>query len=308
MRFDLLAETATDLASFGTLPFRVDAPAQQRVPYVFNSPHSGNRYPPRLLAASGLSALDLRRSEDVAVDALFASVVPQGAPMLAANFPRAWLDVNREPYELDPRLFDERLPAHANTRSSRVVGGLGTIARLVAENMPIYAERPTLAEGLARVDAVYRPYHARLHGLMRDTAATFGHAVLVDCHSMPSQAAGQTTGNDNGPRHDIVVGDRYGVSCNGAISRLLMDEFAALGYAVARNKPYAGGFITEHYGKPLRGLHAVQIEINRALYLDEARMVPGPGFAALEADIATVMARLMALPDADFAPHLMAAE
>ncbi|MEL6503960.1 MAG: N-formylglutamate amidohydrolase [Pseudomonadota bacterium] len=285
-------------------PFVVEAPAEQRVPFVFNSPHSGRHYPSSLLNNARLDAVQIRRSEDVMVDRLFEGMPRLGAPLLKACFPRAWLDVNREPYELDPKLFAERLPAHANTHSMRVLGGLGTIPRLVAENMPIYATAPSLAEGLDRVEQVYRPYHETLRGLLSKTLMLFGYGVLVDCHSMPSQGG-------RGERHnrpDIIIGDRYGTSCNGDISRALLDQFAALGYSVARNKPYAGGFITEHYGRPLKGLHAVQIEINRALYMQETTLALRDGFDALQQDIETVMNRVVSLPDGQFSPVAQAAE
>jgi len=295
---------ARDFETDGVMPFRVHAPADQRVPFVFNSPHSGRTYPKSLRDASRLNDLDIRRSEDVLVDQLFASVVAIGAPLLAANFPRAWLDVNREPYELDPKLFREKLPAHANCRSMRVAGGLGTIPRLVAENVPIYRKSPTLAEGLQRIDGVYRPYHDTLRKIMATTAVQFGYAVLVDCHSMPS------TGNksDAKNRPDIIIGHRYGTSCNGDISRTLIQQFDSLGYNVARNKPYAGGFITEHYGKPLKGLHAVQIEINRALYVNEQTLQPHAGFGRLSQDIYTIMSHLVSMPDGALAQSPLAAE
>lgn len=274
------------------------------MPFVFNSPHSGRLYPGSFLAASKLSSLDIRRSEDVFVDQLFSGVVALGAPLLAAQFPRAWLDVNREPYELDPKLFTENLPAHANIRSMRVAGGLGTVPRLVAENVEIYRQRPSLDEAMGRIENIYRPYHETLRGLMARASVTFGHAILVDCHSMPSSGAR----NEGQSRPDIIIGDRYGTSCNGDISRGLMRRFAELGYSVTRNKPYAGGFITEHYGRPLKGLHAVQIEINRGLYVNEKTLEPTVGFQALAEDIKAVMAYVMSLPDAGFYGESIAAE
>nr|WP_156798504.1 N-formylglutamate amidohydrolase [Ahrensia sp. R2A130] len=288
-------------------PFLVERPAQQRVPFVFNSPHSGDYYPPNFLAASRLSALDLRRSEDLAVDRLFSGVVALGAPLLRARFPRAWLDVNREPYELDPKLFRERLPGHANVHSLRVGGGLGTIPRLISENLPIYENPPTLDQGLERVNAVYRPYHDALRRMMAQTAVEFGFAVLVDCHSMPSAQPVQNHAN-RASRPDIIVGDRYGTACNGEISRQIMQGFSDLGYSVVRNKPYAGGFITEHYGRPAKGLHAVQIEINRALYMNERDLELTDGFPALCGDIDKVMAQLIAIPDAELPAQRLAAE
>ena len=280
-------------------PFAVSRPAEQRIPFVVNSPHSGRSYPEAFLRRSRLDARAVRRSEDAWVDLLLSEAVPLGAPVLQANFPRAWLDVNREPFELDPAMFDGPLPAHANSRSIRVAGGLGTIPRVVAEGQPIYAGRLSVREGLRRIEEVYRPYHETLRRLMARTCLRFGYAVLLDCHSMPS-AVGRGAGG--GARPDVVVGDRYGTSCAPALSRALMDAFAARGYRTTRNKPYAGGFITEHYGRPLKGLHAVQIEINRALYMDETTLEPGAGFEALREDLGAVLAEVSARPDRELYP------
>ncbi len=284
--------------------FSVSAPAEQRVPFVFNSPHSGRYYPNSLLAASRLTPPQLRCSEDLYVDQLFSNVVEIGAPLLSANFPRAWLDVNREPYELDPKLFSEKLPGHANIRSMRVSGGLGTIPRLVAEHMPIYDTAPTLEEALDRVELIYRPYHETLRKLLAKTVMEFGHAVLVDCHSMPSSGSK----SEDQSRPDIIIGDRYGTSCHGSISHELIIRFSELGYSVTRNKPYAGGFITEHYGRPLKGFHAVQIEINRSLYVDELTLLPKAGFETLKEDIRNVLNYLVSIPDSRFEPTPIAAE
>ena len=285
-------------------PFDIVRPAQQRVPFVFNSPHSGRAYPDEMIKNSRLTAHSLRQSEDVFVDHLFDCVVEIGAPLLRARFPRAWLDVNREPYELDPQLFSERLPAHANTRSVRVAGGLGTIPRLVAENQPIYSTPPTLEEATLRIESVYRPYHQTLRHLIAETVVEFGHATLIDCHSMPSRGARK----EGGSRPDVIIGDRYGTSCNGSISRELMKRFEEHGYSVARNKPYAGGFITEHYGRPLKGLNAVQIELNRSLYMDESTLRVHNGYPRLAADIRSVIQSVVSLPDINFAPYSAAAE
>jgi len=285
-------------------PFKVLQPAQQRVPFVFNAPHSGRVYPEELRTASQLTAQQLRRSEDVLVDHLFDCVIEVGAPLLVAQFPRAWLDVNREPYELDPKLFTERLPGHANIRSMRVSGGLGTVPRLVAENLAIYQQSLPLSDALHRIETVYRPYHETLRRLMAKSVVDFGYAVLVDCHSMPSRGSR----GENTKRPDIIIGDRYGTSCSGDISRNLIRRFADRGYSVARNKPYAGGFITEHYGRPIKGLHAIQIEINRALYLDETTLRPTAGFDALREDIAAIMAHFVSLPDSGFEAAPIAAE
>ena len=247
-------------------PFEVIEPPRLLAPLVFDSPHSGSRYPRAFLAASRLDPLTLRRSEDAFVDELFRPCVALGAPLLRARFPRAFLDLNREPFELDPRMFDGPLPDYVNTRSLRVAAGLGTIPRVVGDAQPIYRGRVPVAEALARVAALHRPYHQRLAGLIERTRARFGLAILIDCHSMPSTLA-------EGSPVDIVLGDRFGTSAAGWIVDALEVALLQRGYRVRRNKPYAGGFITEHYGSPASARHAVQIEINRALYMDERRIV-----------------------------------
>jgi N-formylglutamate amidohydrolase len=276
--------------------FRIERPAINRVPFVFNSPHSGSVYFKEFLAASQLDAKALRRSEDFLVDELFEGVVALGAPLLAAEFPRAWLDVNREPYELDPCMFDGPLPAFANTKSARVNGGLGTIARIVSENEEIYQRKLNIAEGLHRIDAYYKPYHSALRVLLAKAVVQFGYGVLIDCHSMPS-SHGNAPVHSVRSRADFVLGDRHGTSCAPIIIHSASEFLRDLGYRVAINKPYAGGFITEHYGRPHNGLHALQVEINRALYMDEVELVKNAGFERLKADLSVFSARLMAVPD-----------
>lgn len=261
-------------------PHIIVAPDVQTVPFVFCSPHSGKIYPDEFLAQSRLDALSLRKSEDAFVDELFACVARLGAPLLSARFPRAFLDVNREPYELDPELFDEPLPDYANSLSVRVAGGLGTIARIVADGEEIYKDRLKLGAALARVEQLYIPFHSTLTTLIETTRTNFGYAVLIDCHSMPSGA--MTTG---GARPDFVLGDRFGASSDARITRILREGLSEFGYDVQMNRPYAGGYITEHYGRPARGVHAVQIEMNRGLYLDEQKIKPSRNFATLEAQL-----------------------
>ncbi len=285
-------------------PFEIVAPADQRIPFVFNSPHSGRAYPADFLKASRLDERSIRRSEDTYVDELFMAVVPLGAPLMRAHFPRAWLDVNREPYELDPGMFDGELPAYANIRSMRVAGGLGTIARVVSENVEIYAEPIAVAEALTRIETVYKPYHAALEALLETTRQRFGYAVLVDCHSMPSSvrvAPGRM-------RADFVLGDRYGAACAPEIAEAAAAILADLGYLVARNKPYAGGYNTEHYGRPAEGLHALQVEINRGLYMNERSFQPTSDFLRVAADIAAFARALSELPDGRLGPVGLAAE
>ncbi|MEM5474674.1 N-formylglutamate amidohydrolase [Hoeflea sp. AS60] len=285
-------------------PFEIHRPLEQTEPFVFNSPHSGRIYPESFLNVSRLDRLSIRRSEDHYVDELFASVVQLGAPMLAAQFPRAWLDVNREPYELDPRMFDGPLPPFANIGSMRVAGGLGTIPRLVAENMDIYRGRLSVEEGLSRIERVYRPYHANLRRIIAQTHVQFGKAILIDCHSMPANV--RVAGGNRRP--DIIIGDRFGASAAHDLSRAAVSFLSGLGYHVVRNKPYAGGFITEHYGRPARGLHALQIEINRGLYVDETSLEKTPGFDLLKADLWEFSSQMMAYVREGLSEDRLAAE
>jgi N-formylglutamate amidohydrolase len=260
------------------------------VPLVFNSPHSGRIYPQAFLAASRLDPFALRRSEDAYVEELFAFVTGLGAPLLYAHFPRAYLDVNREPYELDPALFRDGLPHYANTQSVRVVGGLGTIARIVSESDEIYREPLTVGAALERINRLYTPYHETLSCLLDEAKRDFGFSVLVDCHSMPSNPIAE----QGGVRPDFVLGDRFGTSCSAEITRLAAGHLKAQGYAVALNKPYAGGYITEHYGRPHRGQHALQIEINRALYMDETSFERSAEFERLRGGLEAMVLALIA--------------
>src|SRR5690242_1320961 len=221
-------------------PFEILEPAEWTAPVVFNSPHSGRVYPGTFLSASRLDLSTLRRSEDSFVDELILGVVGSGIPLMRAHFPRCYVDVNREPYELDPRMFDGRLPSFANTRSMRVAGGLGTVARVVGDAQEIYHQRIPIDDALRRIEGLYKPYHRALRRLLTRVHRDFGAAVLVDCHSMPSTAGAK----DDRPRADIVLGDRYGTSCVPIVSEVIEATFRELGYVVSRNKPYAGGFIT----------------------------------------------------------------
>ncbi|MDQ4134790.1 MAG: N-formylglutamate amidohydrolase, partial [Pseudomonadota bacterium] len=264
-------------------PFIVHEPTRHTAPFIFNAPHAGAVYPAAFLTASRLDALSLRRSEDAFVDVLFSGVVSLGAPLMVARFPRAYLDVNREPYELDPKMFSGRLPSFANVRSLRVAGGLGTIPRVVSDAANIYKGPLSVQEGLERIEQIYRPYHDTLRRLLAQTHVAFGIAVLIDCHSMPSNIRG---GGASRVRPDFVLGDRFGSSCMPELTDRAAKALQALGYTVCRNKPYAGGFITEHYGRPARNLHALQIEVNRALYMDEQSLAPHAGFDRLSRDLA----------------------
>lgn len=290
---------------FGTQEaFEIRMPSRQSVPFVFNSPHSGRTYPQRFIAMSRLDATSIRRSEDFFVDELFAAATDLGAPMMLAHFPRAYLDVNREPYELDPKMFKQNLPPYANFRSIRVAGGLGTVPRVVAEGQSIYGAKLSLSEAMMRIDGIYKPYHNQLRGVLARTHRQFGCAVLIDCHSMPSSVR---LGND-GLRPDFILGDRFGTSASQAITQTAHQALADMGYLVTANKPYAGGFITEHYGRPAKGLHALQIEVNRGLYFDEKRLRKKVGFDALAQDLSAVIEKLVALPLDRLTDYSLAAE
>ncbi len=285
-------------------PFEILAPVEQALPFIVNTPHSGRVYPEAFVAMARLDSLGLRRSEDSFVDLLFGHVSALGVPLLKANFPRAYLDVNREPYELDPRMFDGRLPSFANTRSMRVAGGLGSIPRIVGDGQEIYRERLSVADAMHRIDTIYRPYHRALRSLLQQTHRRFGEAILFDCHSMPSASLG----TDTMPRPDIVLGDRYGTSCAAVLIDSVQAALEELGYHVARNRPYAGGFITEHYGQPASSIHVLQIEINRALYMNEETLEPKPQFAAIAGDMMTMLDRTAHLLAETANPWQQAAE
>ena len=290
------AATWVDLERAGidgelTPPIILARPSRQTTPIVFCSPHSGRTYPTPFLAMSRLSSLALRRSEDAYVDQLFATAVVHGAPLVAACFPRAYLDVNREPLELDPKLIDGPLPPSANTASARVAGGLGTVPRLVADGEDIYAGRLPVEAVILRIERLYKPFHETLAGVLADTVAQFGVAVLVDCHSMPSAAVGSGAAL----RPHFVIGDRFGTSCAPEVTRTITRFLTSGGYDVQANRPYAGGFITEHYGRPQARVHAVQIEINRALYLDETTLALRPHFSAFAAVIDGLVSRAAAM-------------
>ena len=301
--------------------FDVLQPATQSVPLVFASPHSGQHYPDDLMAASPLPELLLRRSADNFVDALFSAAPAHGAPLLRAAYARAYLDLNREPWELDPGMFAEDLPSHVNTTSLRVAGGLGTIPRLAADGRDIYCGKLDFAEVGQRLNNVYFPYHHCLARMLEDCQRAFGHCLLIDCHSMPSSSgtAGSGAGNGVGTakgtaqvaahrRADIVLGDRFGTACAPELIDCVHDVLSGLGFAVQRNNPYAGGFTTYHYGRPGVGVHALQIEINRHLFMDEDEVVPTPGMARMEAAMTAVIEALCRLPGAYFAPQRAAAE
>ncbi|MCH9765210.1 MAG: N-formylglutamate amidohydrolase [Alphaproteobacteria bacterium] len=283
-------------------PFRVARPAAQTAPFVFCSPHSGRTYPQYFLDQSRLDATQLRKSEDAFVDELYDCAPAFGAPLIAANFPRAYLDVNREPFELDPDLFAEPLPDFANMHSIRVAGGLGTIARVVADGEEIYEHRLRFGAALERIERLYRPFHEALESLLAETRNQFGFAILIDCHSMPSNLMTHNVSM----RPDFVIGDRFGAACDPRLTNLVSEYVSDLGYEVFLNRPYAGGYITEHYGRPKSGIHALQLELNRCLYLDEPRIEKTDGFDAVRTDIAHIVGRLIEAAPRQLVPRAAA--
>jgi N-formylglutamate amidohydrolase len=280
-------------------PFRIERPAVQSAPFVFASPHSGRLYPPGFVASTRLGALSLRRSEDAYADELFAGVAHLGAPLIAAEFPRVYIDVNRGASELDAQMFDAALNLEVDAASARVAAGLGVIPRIVRDGAEIYRAKLAPSEAETRIVRLYRPYHAALAALVEETFARFGAAVVVDCHSMPSGPAVPA----------IVFGDCHGASASLSLLRHAERVFEEAGFSTARNAPYAGGFTTHHYARRETGIHALQIEINRTLYLDEDQVERGPRFAEIRARLTAALARLMAFDvDALRPPRPLAAE
>ncbi len=283
------------LAHLHAEPFAIFEPARRTAPFVFASPHSGRLYPSSFVAASRLGPIGLRRSEDAFVDELFMGAIACGAPLIAARFPRAYLDVNRAPGELDSSMFDAPLGVSNDPAGPRVQAGLGVIPRIVRDGAEIYRRRLAPSEAEERLAKLYHPYHAALSRLVEQTRAQFGFAVLVDCHSMPSAAAVP----------DVVLGDRYGISAGASLMRAAERMFERHGFSSARNSPYAGGYTTHLYGRPGRGVHALQVEINRSLYLDEERVARGSRFAEVQTRIAGVLADLMAMDVSQLRPAAM---
>lgn len=282
-------------------PFEILTDGEQRVALVLSSPHSGMDYPAEFLAASRLDPLTLRRSEDSFVDEIFAAAPALGAPLLRARFPRAFLDPNREPYELDPAMFEDALPDYVNGRSPRVRVGLGTIARIVASGEEIYRRRLHFSDAVERIERLYHPYHRALRQLLAATQEKFGRYILLDCHSMPS-ASGSPERAAQRNRVDIVLGDCHGTACHAIVTETAHRVLRDKGYTLARNIPYAGGFTTLHYGKPASGGHSLQIEISRGLYMNERTFQRKPHFARLANDMRDLVAALAAIDPAALIP------
>ena len=257
-------------------------------PFVFASPHSGDRYPADMAPAPGLDPASLRSAGDALVDRLIAPGLERGATLILGRTARAYVDLNRAPDDLDPVLIEG---LDGRTGSPRAAAGYGVIPRLTGDGRPLYDRRLGRDEAEARIARVHAPYHAALDDLMQAARTRHGEAVLVDWHSMPSRAT-LGVGGARGP--DVVLGDRHGSSCAAALTRRLRRAFEALGWRVALNQPYSGGWTTQRWGRPADGFHAIQIELNRALYLDEATLEPGRGWSRCAAGTARVIAELLA--------------
>jgi len=284
----------TDRARYSMPPYRLALPDGGCEPFVVASPHSGRFYPPHFRRMSRLPLSALRRSEDCFVDRLAADAPAHGMPLLTAVYPRAYVDLNRGPDDLDPLLFDggqERM--RPDPLNERVASGLGVLARVVASDMPIYPAPLPFSEASRRLKAVYHPYHERLDALLDDALHEHGWCCLIDLHSMPSTMLAESYIESRLP--DVVLGDRYGASCTSALTGLVEERFRAMNYSVVRNRPYAGGYCTMRHGRPASNRHAIQIEINRALYMDEDCLAVKPEFSEVARDIGCVLDSLSEL-------------
>jgi len=268
-----------------TMPLRPDSSV------IFASPHSGRDYPAEFLRRTILDAHTIRSSEDAFVDELFATAPMQGAPLLVARVPRAFIDFNRAEDELDPALI---AGAPRRPINPRINSGLGVIPRVVANGRAIYAGKLPLSEAEDRLARYWRPWHSRIDSLMSSAVARYGEAILIDCHSMPHEALDGAAFAGR-PRPQVVLGDRFGASARGDIVDGIEAAFAAAGFRVARNAPFAGAFSAERYGRPAERRHVVQIEIDRAIYLDERRIEKGPGFADAKRRLALVISEIAAI-------------
>ncbi|NRA31302.1 MAG: N-formylglutamate amidohydrolase [Parvularculaceae bacterium] len=262
-------------------------PKSWRHPVLFCSPHAGRDYPRKLLSQSPLPLETLRRSEDAYVDQLLPDFITDLVPVLEAKFPRLFVDVNRSPRELDPTLFAGPLEDTSESRSNRVLAGFGVIPKLAADGRNIYPSRLPSSEAKARLRHCYKPYHEALRSLLKEAKRLFPQVLIIDWHSMPSAASSA------GTLADIVLGDMHGASCLDDDAELVEDAFRCEGFSVARNTPYAGGFVANHYGAPMDGVGVLQVEINRGLYLDERRVARSRTFASFAERIDQVLDRIL---------------
>lgn len=263
------------------LSYTLHMPENPQTSVVFASPHSGRAYTAAFRQASVLDGMQIRSSEDAYVDMLFADVPAYGAPLLMANAPRAYVDLNRGAEELDPALVQG---VRRQGLNARISSGLGVIPRVVAGARPIYRGKISLSEAQRRLAEVWFPYHNRLQHLLNSNLSRFGQALLIDCHSMPHEAVRNVS--KAGRRPEIVLGDRHGAASAGSIVDCVAEAFEQQGFSVARNTPFAGAYITQHYGRPTYHQHVVQVEIDRSLYMNEAQVRPNGQFDEVRARLA----------------------
>ena len=260
-------------------------PETRTTSVIFASPHSGRDYTDAFLRLAVLDAETIRSSEDAFVDLLYADAPKFGAPLLSAKAPRAYMDLNRGLDEMDAALI---AGVQRVSQNPRVASGLGIVPRVVANGRPIYAGKLTLQDAHSRVANYWRPYHDALQTLIDQSHTAFGEAILIDCHSMPHEAMDGINTPGVG-RPEVVIGDRFGAAASPAVVEHVESAFAAAGFRVAHNMPFAGAYIAQHYGRPSCRQHVVQIEIDRALYMDEATLELTAGFDVLRAALSGVM-------------------
>lgn len=262
-------------------------PRMPKAPVVFASPHSGTLYPRDLMDRLSLPLLNLRRTEDAFVDQLFSNAPEKGAVLIKANYARSYVDLNRDARELDEEMFSDGLPRTAGMPGTRVKAGLGCLPKVGSTGEVFYKAPLTKLQGVRRLELVHDAYHQRLKSELEAFKETWPEHILIDCHSMPSRQPGRPK------MPDIVLGDRFGSSCSGRLTGLTERFFRKAGYTVARNAPYAGGYTTRAYGRPRRGAHVLQIEINRGLYLDEQTVEKGSGFVAMQKTVSNFIEYLV---------------
>ncbi len=268
--------------------FTLRSPSVCTTSVMFASPHSGRNYPKTFLKQTVLDELSVRSSEDAYVDDLISAAPDLGAQSILATMPRAYIDLNRAEDELDAAVI---AGAPRMGHNPRVASGLGVIPRVVSNGRAIYRGKLALSEAEMRVQRYWRPYHAQLRAMIGATKARFGHAILVDCHSMPHEAIA-TLRDSTGRRPDVVLGDRFGAAASGPVIEHIEAAFAAAGLVTARNAPFAGAYITQAYGRPAQDVHVVQVEIDRGLYMDERGVRPHEGFEAFRAKLTQAMTEI----------------
>lgn len=271
--------------------FHLSRPEQLRSSVVFASPHSGADYAESFVRSTILDRHSIRSSEDAFVDMLFDAAPEHGAPILSANMPRAYVDLNRSPDELDPALIEG---ARRYGHNPRVASGLGVIPRVVANGRAIYRGKLAMGQVQQRIENCWHPYHDALQSLLEESHAKFGQAILIDCHSMPHEAMDGIARGSTG-RPEIVLGDRFGASASNEVVDQIEAAFSSAGLRVSRNTPFAGAYVTQAYGRPSRLQHAVQVEIDRSLYMDEKAIFPSGDFDAFRKLIQQVIADISAI-------------